>query len=173
MTECLICYENITEGSAYCITSCNHKFCINCINMIMSKDALIISIKNHTKCPYCRQIINSKLSFYNVKILASDVNNHPRNNVRIMSDNLCQFLGLPNGSCMYWGEIFRKINKYIMTNALYNKETKIVYPDNKLLTILHPTFNSSDQLKFCQLLGKVRHNFSSVEINTEKIIRKN
>ena len=89
----------------------------------MSKDALIISIKNHTKCPYCRQIINSKLSFYNVKILASDVNNHPRNNVRIMSDNLCQFLGLPNGSCMYWGEIFRKINKYFLnTRVLYSVE---------------------------------------------------
>lgn len=46
---CNICFNNISDKN-YCITSCNHKFCLSCI---------LISIKYKNTCPCCRTELTS------------------------------------------------------------------------------------------------------------------
>jgi chromatin remodeling complex protein RSC6 len=86
-----------------------------------------------------------------------------------MSDNLCEFLDLPKGSCMNWHDILRNINKYIMTNGLLNKESRSVSIDEKLLTILHPSFGTFKEIKLFKIIFYVKHNFSSLEVNINQL----
>ena len=156
MTECVICYDVFIETSTYCITNCNHSFCINCLNTLMSADRLLISIKRHTNCPYCRNKI-SQIKFHNIK----NYNKLNNKDSRIMSDSLCALLDLQNGSVLSFSDINRGINKYIIQNNLWDKSNNIVTLDDKLTLIIHPSLNTQTQQLYMWNIPKyTKHNYS-------------
>lgn len=136
----------------------------------MAENSLLTKTLRYTKCPYCREELKTGFKFYNIKkTYNSPPNDFRSRTCRIMSDNLCDLLDLPRGSCMYWGDILRNINKYIISNGLYDKQTRTVTPDDKLLTILHPSYDNNSELKIFHILKYVRHNFSSLEVNISQL----
>lgn len=169
MNECLVCYDTINNNSTFCLTKCSHMFCINCVNSFMAKDSLVTKLLKHTNCPYCRKEINIGLKFYNVKIVNRSEISPNKKYLRVMSDNLCEFLDLPNGCCLHWSDILRRINKYIFENNLYNQKDKTVEVDERLSKILHPSFDMNDHLKIFHIFKYIKHNYSSVVVNADCI----
>lgn len=55
-----------------------------------------------------------------------------------MSDALCDFLGVPHGTCMSRIQVTHFIVVYIKEHKLYNPENKrIIHHDEKLRTLLN------------------------------------
>ena len=161
MSECLICYEQIIETTTYCITNCNHSFCINCMNTLMSYNGnFLIHETKQTNCPYCRNMINN-IEYFNIK----KCNKSNKKHLRIMSDNLCSLLGEQNGSMMNFFDIYCNIYDYIRQNNLCDKESKHVILDEKLTAILHPSINIKTQpLTMSNISIYTKHNYSSPRI---------
>jgi chromatin remodeling complex protein RSC6 len=75
-----------------------------------------------------------------------------------LSDQLCDFLGVPHGTEKARTEVTRLINTYIKENNLQDPSDKrIIHPNEKLATIL----NNEDgkQISFFNMQQKLKHNF--------------
>jgi len=51
ISNCPICFDEITLNKNSCLTPCGHAFCFNC---------MVKSLNNSNMCPYCRALINDK-----------------------------------------------------------------------------------------------------------------
>lgn len=75
-----------------------------------------------------------------------------------LSDQLCEFLGLPKGSSLARTEVTRIINQYVKTNNLQDKEDKRkINADAKLKSIM--TLNEGDKLTYFNLQSYIKHHF--------------
>jgi chromatin remodeling complex protein RSC6 len=80
-----------------------------------------------------------------------------------LSDQLCQFLSVPNGSAMARTEVTRIINDYIKKNKLQNPEDKRqILPDDKLKKILN--YKEGDKLSYFNLQTSLKHQFIKADV---------
>lgn len=78
-----------------------------------------------------------------------------------LSDDLCTFLGVPNGSQMARTDVTRVINEYIKKNSLQDiKDKRTIVPDEKLLSILK--LEDGDKLTYFNLQKFIKHQFQKV-----------
>lgn len=75
-----------------------------------------------------------------------------------LSDQLCEFLGMPKGSSLARTEVTRVINQYVKTHSLQDKEDKRkINPDSKLKGIM--TLGDGDKLTYFNLQSYIKHHF--------------
>lgn len=75
-----------------------------------------------------------------------------------LSDDLCNFLGVPSGSQMARTEVTRVINEYIKKNSLQDTNDKrTIVPDSKLLSILK--LGEGEKLTYFNLQTYIKHHF--------------
>lgn len=80
-----------------------------------------------------------------------------------LSDQLCGFLGIDNGSAMARTEVTRIINDYIKKNKLQNPEDKRqILPDAHLKSILN--YKDGDKLSYFNLQTSLKHQFIKAEV---------
>jgi chromatin remodeling complex protein RSC6 len=80
-----------------------------------------------------------------------------------LSDQLCGFLSVPNGSALARTEVTRIINDYIKKNKLQNPEDKRqIIPDDKLKSILN--YKEGDKLSYFNLQANLKHQFIKTEV---------
>jgi chromatin remodeling complex protein RSC6 len=78
-----------------------------------------------------------------------------------LSDDLCSFLGVPNGSQMARTDVTRVINEYIKKNSLQDtKDKRTIVPDEKLMSILK--LGDDDKLTYFNLQKFIKHQFQKV-----------
>lgn len=76
-----------------------------------------------------------------------------------LSDDLCDFLGVPKGSALARTEVTKIINTYIKTNKLQDENDKrTIHPDAKLKKILLP-IPSDKKLSFFNMQSFIKHQF--------------
>ena len=76
----------------------------------------------------------------------------------LLSDALCNFLGVPSGSMLARTEVTRKINEYIKTNKLQtDADRRVIVPDDKLKAILE--LKEGVPLSFFNLQGCLKNHF--------------
>lgn len=76
----------------------------------------------------------------------------------LLSDQMCQFLGLPEGSMLSRTNVTRQLNKYIKDNNLCNPEDKrILVPDAKLQELLKG--EEGKDLTYFTLQTFIKHHF--------------
>ena len=76
----------------------------------------------------------------------------------LLSDALCNFLGVPSGSMLARTEVTRKINEYIKTNKLQtDADRRVIVPDDKHKAILE--LKEGVPLSFFNLQGCLKNHF--------------
>lgn len=76
-----------------------------------------------------------------------------------LSDDLCEFLGVPKGSALARTEVTKIINTYIKSNKLQDENDKrTIHPDAKLIKILLP-IPSDKKLSFFNMQSYIKHQF--------------
>lgn len=76
-----------------------------------------------------------------------------------LSDDLCNFIGMPVGSSLARTEVTKIINKYIKENKLQDeKDKRTIHPDNKLKKILLP-IPDGKKLSFFNMQSFIKHQF--------------
>lgn len=76
-----------------------------------------------------------------------------------LSDDLCDFLGVPRGSSLARTEVTKIINTYIKTNKLQDETDKrTIHPDAKLKKILLP-IPDGKKLSFFNMQSFIKHQF--------------
>lgn len=77
----------------------------------------------------------------------------------LLSDEICDFMGVARGTSLARTEVTRMINEYIKTNNLQDKEDKRnIIPDAKLKKILN--LSSEDKLTYFNLQKHMKHHFT-------------
>lgn len=77
----------------------------------------------------------------------------------LLSDELCDFMGVSRGTSLARTEVTRMINEYIKKNNLQNEEDKRhIIPDTKLKTILK--LSAEDKLTYFNLQKYMKHHFT-------------
>jgi chromatin remodeling complex protein RSC6 len=76
-----------------------------------------------------------------------------------LSDDLCNFLGIPKGSSLARTEVTKIINTYIKTNKLQDEaDRRTIHPDEKLSKILLP-IPDDKKLSFFNMQSFIKHQF--------------
>ena len=76
-----------------------------------------------------------------------------------LSDELCEFLVLPQGTSMARTDVTKMINTYIRTNNLQDeKDRRTIIPDDKLSGILS-TIPAGKKLSFFNMQSFIKHQF--------------
>ncbi len=76
----------------------------------------------------------------------------------LLSDALCNFLGVPSGTMLPRTEVTRKINEYIKQNNLQTEaDRRVILPDDKLKAILD--MKEGVPLSFFNLQGCLKNHF--------------
>lgn len=76
-----------------------------------------------------------------------------------LSDDLCDFLGVPQGTSLARTDVTKIINNYIKTNNLQDTEDRrTIHPDAKLKKILAP-IPSDKKLSFFNMQSFIKHQF--------------
>lgn len=76
-----------------------------------------------------------------------------------LSKDLCEFLGVPEGTSLARTEVTKIINTYIKDNGLQDKEDRrTIHPDNKLKKILLP-IPADKKLSFFNMQSFIKHQF--------------
>lgn len=77
--------------------------------------------------------------------------------------DLCEFLGIPSGSCEPRTVVTSKLNEYIKTNNLQNPENrKFILPDEKLKKLLR--IAEGDSLSYFNLQRCMKHLFEPATV---------
>lgn len=77
----------------------------------------------------------------------------------LLSNELCDFMGVAHGTSMARTEVTRMINEYIKTNSLQAAEDKrTIIPDVKLQQILN--IGADDKLTYFNLQKFMKHHFT-------------
>lgn len=80
----------------------------------------------------------------------------------LLSDELCDFLGVAKGSSMSRTDVTAKVNEYIKKNNLRNETDKReILPDGKLSKILN--LGKEDKLTYFNLQRFMKHHYKKVE----------
>lgn len=80
----------------------------------------------------------------------------------LLSDELCDFLGVAKGSSMSRTDVTAKVNEYIKKNNLRNeKDKRQILPDGKLNKILN--LSKDDKLTYFNLQRFMKHHYQKVE----------
>lgn len=75
-----------------------------------------------------------------------------------LSDTLCEFLGVPQGSSLARTEVTRIINQYVKTNNLQDQTDKRrINADDKLKSIM--SMQEGDKLTYFNLQSYIKHHF--------------
>lgn len=76
-----------------------------------------------------------------------------------LSDQMCEFLGLPAGTQMTRNDVTHQIHLYCKQhNLLADGDRRIINPDAKMETILSPRANG-EQLTYLNLQHYIKHNY--------------
>lgn len=76
-----------------------------------------------------------------------------------LSEELCDFLGVPRGSTLARTEVTKIINTYIKTNKLQDEsDRRTIHPDAKLKKILLP-IPDGKKLSFFNMQSFIKHQF--------------
>lgn len=76
----------------------------------------------------------------------------------LLSDELCGFLGLPNGTSMSRTDVTSKVNEYIKAHKLQDeKDKRNIVPDAKLSKILN--LGKEDKLTYFNLQKFMKHHY--------------
>jgi len=76
-----------------------------------------------------------------------------------LSDDLCDFLGVPKGTSLARTEVTKIINTYIKTNKLQDEQDRrTIHPDAKLSKILLP-IPDDKKLSFFNMQSFIKHQF--------------
>ena len=76
-----------------------------------------------------------------------------------LSDDLCDFLGVPKGTSLARTEVTKIINTYIKTNKLQDEsDRRTIHPDAKLSKILLP-IPDDKKLSFFNMQSFIKHQF--------------
>jgi chromatin remodeling complex protein RSC6 len=79
-----------------------------------------------------------------------------------LSDDLCEFLGVPKGTTLARTDVTKIINNYIKTNNLQDPNDKrTIHPDSKLKKILAP-IPADKKLSFFNMQSFIKHQFVKV-----------
>lgn len=103
---------------------------------------------------------NQKVGRRAKKVAGADTKRAPSGFAKptALSDQLCEFLGLPKGSSLARTEVTRIINQYVKTHSLQDKEDKRkINPDQKLKSIM--TMKDGDKLTYFNLQSYIKHHF--------------
>ena len=77
----------------------------------------------------------------------------------LLSEEICDFMGVARGTSMARTEVTRMINEYIKSNNLQDKEDKrTIIPDAKLRKILN--LSADDKLTYFNLQKHMKHHFT-------------
>lgn len=80
-----------------------------------------------------------------------------------LSNELCDFLGLPHGTQKARTDVTKMINSYIKNNKLQDeKDRRTIIPDKKLQGILLPV-PSDKKLSFFNMQSFIRQHFKKIE----------
>jgi chromatin remodeling complex protein RSC6 len=76
-----------------------------------------------------------------------------------LSDELCDFLGVPKGTSLARTEVTKIINNYIKSNKLQDEtDRRTIHPDEKLKKILLP-IPADKKLSFFNMQSFIKHQF--------------
>lgn len=77
----------------------------------------------------------------------------------LLSDEICDFMGVARGTSMARTEVTRMINEYIKSNSLQDTQDKrTINPDAKLKKILN--LSGDDKLTYFNLQKHMKHHFT-------------
>jgi chromatin remodeling complex protein RSC6 len=80
-----------------------------------------------------------------------------------LSDELCDFLGVPTGTELARTDVTRRLNLYIKEfNLQDEKDKRKIHPDAKLMSVL--SVKPGDVLTFFNLQSYIKHNFVKVVV---------
>lgn len=77
-----------------------------------------------------------------------------------ISDELCEFLGIPKGKKLARTEVSKKLNEYIRDNKLQNeKDRRIIEPNKKLLALFSADYTDDARLDFFTMQKYIKHHY--------------
>lgn len=87
----------------------------------------------------------------------------------LLSDALCNFLGVPKGTCMSRPDVTRSIHSHILANGLQDPSNRrLINTDAKLDAVVAPGSGDGDnaKLSYFNLQKRINHNFSKLPDDT-------
>jgi hypothetical protein len=109
-----------------------------------------IPFQNHVKFPHFTVYNNSN---YQVPITNSSLScNYLKDQIRLLSYELTQFLNVEPGTCMTVEEVCTTMMKYISSNCSRNAKTKVINMDSKLRHLFGIAENEDYELKSSNLI---------------------
>ena len=77
-----------------------------------------------------------------------------------ISDEMCEFLGIPKGQKLARTDVSKKLNEYIRDNNLQNeKDRRIIEPNEKLLTLFSDDYSDDCALNFFTMQKYIKHHY--------------
>jgi len=113
-------------------------------------DEETIPLQNHVKFPHFTVYNDSN---YQTPIKNSRWScNYLKDQIRLLSYELTQFLSVEPGTCMTVEEVYNAMMKYITSNCSRNAKTKVINMDSKLRKLFAITENEDYELKSTNLI---------------------
>lgn len=77
-----------------------------------------------------------------------------------ISDEMCEFIGIPKGKKLARTEVSKKLNEYIRDKKLQNeKDRRIIEPDEKLLSLFSDDYTEDCRLDFFTMQKYIKHHY--------------
>jgi chromatin remodeling complex protein RSC6 len=77
-----------------------------------------------------------------------------------ISDEMCEFIGIPKGKKLARTEVSKKLNEYIRDNNLqHEKDRRIIKPDEKLLALFSDEYKDECRLDFFTMQKYIKHHY--------------
>lgn len=109
-----------------------------------------VPLQNHVKFPHFTMYNDSN---YQKPIKNSSLScRYLKDQIRLLSYELVQFLNVEPGTCMTVEEVYNTMTKYISTNCSRNAKTKVINMDSKLRKLFAITENEDYELKSTNLI---------------------
>ena len=85
-----------------------------------------------------------------------------------ISDQMCEFLGIPKGQKLARTDVSKKLNEYIRDKKLQNeKDRRIIEPDEKLLTLFSDDYTEDCRLDFFTMQKYIKHHYIKDDADEE------
>lgn len=130
-------------------------------NMIIDAKEMLATVKTLKK-----EHAKAKTSGRRRKTVNADGSKRPASGITKpteLSDELCDFLGLPRGTKKARTDVTKMINAYIKNNKLQDEnDRRTILPDKKLQGILLPV-PADKKLSFFNMQSFIRQHFKKVE----------
>jgi len=85
-----------------------------------------------------------------------------------ISDEMCDFIGIPKGKRIARTEVSKKLNEYIRNNKLQDEnDRRIIVPNEKLLSLFSDDYKDDCRLDFFTMQTYIKHHYIKDDYDDE------